>query len=243
MNYYNLFRQDFNSLDQSYLTNSLKGVFINSSYESNKSKCNEAYLEHFLYNEDMSLQTTVGRLNEICTSFMLPIKEIEKNALGLCSIKCEDFDVKVEIENTGPFSFNLTDDVYILPPIPCSSIDKERLKINIPFYDNFLRPLVVPRHEIANMYEDMMKQVRKEEVCFNSLLYKTYHEEVHDEMLNLILSGQHFLPSGYIVAKSSHEPPGLNAVTINPFQKFIMVITKPLSLPFFNYAKFIDDLL
>lgn len=237
MTYCSSFRSDFDHFEQVNLTHILKGVFINSAYESNKIKCNEAYLENVLYNEDMSLQTTVGRLHEMCSSFMLPIKEVEKNALGLCSIKCEDFDVKVEVENVGPFSFNLADDVFILPPMPCTSIDKERLKINVAFQGTFLKPLIVPKHEIANIYDDMLHFEQRKNECFTSMLYKTYGDEIHIEMINLVSLGYNFLPTGYVVAKSSHEPPSLNAVTIHPFEKFIMVLTTPMVVPYFCFAR------
>jgi len=239
MAYYNFLKQEINACHPLHSINHLKGIFINSSYESNKLKCYEAYPDNFLFTEDMSVDNTMGRLKEMCNSFMLPIKEIERNPVGLCNIKCEDFDVKVEIENIGPFSFHLADDVYVLPPLPFESTDNENLKINLS-NKTYLKPLVVPKHEIANIYDDMFNQLKMEECCYASLLYKTYKESIHHEMLKFMLSGYQFIPSGYIVAKSSHEPPNLNAVTIKPFERFIIVTSKPIHVPQFNIQQFFE---
>ena len=242
MTYYNFFTNNNHQTWSLDIKHILKGVFISSSYESNKIKCNEAYLDNFLYTEDMSLETTIGRIKAILGSFMLPIKDIERNLVGLCNIKCEDFNAKVEITNTGPHSFHLSEDVYILPPIPCDNTDLDVLKMNIS-NKVYLKPIIVPKHEIINIYEDMYNlQHCTEDYCFSSLLYKAYKDEIHDDLFRLLLSGYDFNPIGYVVSKSSHEPPSVNAVTIKPNEKCIIVISKPMSTLSFASSRFFAEL-
>jgi hypothetical protein len=226
MPYFKLFQSSSDLLGQQQFADRLKGVFINTSYESSKSRCSEAFVENFLFlGECMDMQTTVARLRDMCSSFMAPIKEVECNHNQLCYIKCEDFDVKVEVENTGPFSFNLTDDVYVLPPIPNQIVDVERLKVDLP-RGTFLKPLLVPRIEIANVYEDVLKSAVDERPSYSSLLFKTF-PDVADELVKLLTSGCQFVPCGYVVSKSSHEPPSINTVKVKPFDKFVMKVVKP----------------
>ena len=238
MTYSNLYSRKSKLIDQPNLTHSLQGLFINSSYESNKLKCNEAYIDNFLYCEDMSMQTTLERLKDIWSCHMLPIREIEKNPLGMCNIKCENFDVKVEVENVGPYSLNITDDIFILPPLPCDIIDTEKLKIDLMTRKTYVKPILVPKQEIANLYDDVCTHNTDKECCASSLLYKAYGKDVHKELVKIFLSGYDISPVGYVVAKSSHEPPSLNAVTIKPFEKFIMTISKPRPVPYFAISNF-----
>jgi hypothetical protein len=46
----------------------------------------------------------------------------------------------------------------------------------------------------------------------------------------MLSSGFYFVPSGYVVSKSGHEPPDLKAVTIKPNHKFVMKVLKPSTL-------------
>lgn len=228
MSYYRFFnsRNDFsNDVD---FTETLKGVFINTSYESNRIKCAEAYVDNFLFNENVDKDTTIVRLKEISSSTMLPIRDIECNKNNLCSIKCEDYDVQIEVENTGPFSFKLDNQVYVLPPIPNKSVDLERLKIEVSPRQTFLKPIIVPKFEIANILEDTIVSLKNHEAVWSSLLFQTYGN-IGEEILQLLASGGQFLPSGYVVSKSSHEPPNLRTVTIEPFEKFVMKVTRPLT--------------
>ncbi len=134
---------------------------------------------------------------------MAPIKEIECNHNQMCFIRCEDFDVKAEVENTGPFSFNLADDVYVLPPIPNQLVDFDRLKVHIG-RQTYLKPLLVPKYEIVNMYEDVAKSSSSSShPTYSSLLFKTF-PNVAEEVVNLLACGLGFVPSGYVVSKSSH---------------------------------------
>ncbi|KAH3796185.1 hypothetical protein DPMN_149752 [Dreissena polymorpha] len=207
----------------------LKGVFINSAYESNKHKCSDAYIEHFLYNDSMDMPSTVSRIKEICSSHMLPIRDIECNANKLYNIKCEDFDSHIEIENTGPYPFSLADEVYVLPPIPNQCIDLERLKMQVSPRFSCYKPILVPKFEIANIYEDIIKSFKNEKT-FSSILFKTF-TSIGNEMAEMIISGCQFTPCGYVLAKSGHEPPNIRSVQIKPFQKFVMKVVKPCTFP------------
>ncbi len=237
MSYFKLFQSELN---QQQFTTKLKGVFINTSYENNKSRCSEAFVENFLYDEaNMDMQTTTARLREICSFFVAPIKEIECNHNQMCFIRCEDFDVKAEVENTGPFSFNLADDVYVLPPIPNQLVDFDRLKVHIG-RQTYLKPLLVPKYEIVNMYEDVAKSSSSSShPTYSSLLFKTF-PNVAEEVVNLLACGLGFVPSGYVVSKSSHEPPGIKAVKIQPFEKFVMKIVKPTTAAMPDMTRFFE---
>lgn len=229
MSYFRLLNDIDSEINQYTLTETLKGVFINAAYESNKCKCVEAYTENFLYSENIDILSTVSRLREICSATMLPIKEIECGPTQLCNIKCEDYDVKVEIENTGPFEFNLADEVYVLPPIPSPALDLDRLKIDISPRSTFLKPIVVPHFEICNILDDAIKSDRDSEQNYESLLFKTFND-IGEPVLEMLSSGFYFVPSGYVVSKSGHEPPDLKAVTIKPNHKFVMKVLKPSTL-------------
>ena len=226
MSYYKLYSGIENF--QNY-TETLRGVFINSAYESNKSKCSEAYLENFLYDENVGKTTTLARLREICSSNWLPIREIECNRNNVCSIKCEDYDDKVEIENTGPFSFQLGHHVYVLPPIPNQAVDLDRLKIEVSPRQTFLKPMLVPDFEIANIYEDAIKSVGDTDSSYSSLLFKTYGD-VSEEIFEMLGSGCQFRPGGYVASKSGHEPPNGKAVEIKPFCKLVMRVARPATV-------------
>ena len=213
VSYFRLLNDFDSEINQYTLTETLKGVFINAAYESNKSKCAEAYTENFLYNENMDMISTISRLREICSSAMLPIKEIECSPTQLCSIKCEDYDTKIEIENNGPFELNLADEVYVLPPIPSSVLDIDRLRVDISPRMTFLKPIVVPHFEICNILDDAVKAQKETEPNFDSLLFKTFND-IGEHLLKMLLSGFYFTPSGYVVSKSGLEPPDMKAVSI-----------------------------
>jgi hypothetical protein len=168
---------------------------------------------------------------------MLPIEAIEQNQTNICNIKCEDYDTKVEIENTGPYSFNLSSEVYLLPPMPNQHIDLERLKIEIAPNRRFLKPILVPRFEIQNMYEDAIKS-KNNETSFSSLLFKTY-QNIEQDFFNILLSGGQFIPCGYIVSKSVHEPINMKPAKIEPFQKCIIKVFKPLTMQFPDLANLV----
>lgn len=242
MSYFRLINDTDKEINQYTLTETLKGVFINAAYESNKSKCAEAYTENFLYSENIDLISTVSRLREILSSTMLPIKEIECSPTQLCSIKCEDYDVKVEIENTGPFEFNLADEVYVIPPIPNSVIDIDRLRIDISPRSSFLKPIIVPHFEICNILDDAVKVQKETEPNYESILFKTFND-IGDHVLEMFLSGLYFAPCGYVVSKSGHEPPDMKAVSIKPNHRFVMKVLKPSTLRMPNFVKLfhIDD--
>lgn len=236
VSYNSLFR-DYCEFDaKTNLTELLHGIFINSSYESNKRKCSEAFLENILIDESVDMLSTVNRLRDIGSCTMLPIKEIESSATGLCSIKCEDFDVKVEVENTGPFPFFLSDDVYVMPPIPNPDVNMDLLKIDISSSQSFLKPLLIPRFEIVNMYEDFMKSYQEDDPKYSSLLFKTFNG-IDQEIQKLFLSGCQFTPVGYVVAKSGHEPPSIRPVKIEPHHKFVLKIVKPNIVPWPDFIK------
>lgn len=214
-------------------TETLKGVFISTAFESNKLKCSEAYVENFLYSDAMDMQTTAARLKEINSSTMLPIKEIECNPNHLCNIKCEDYDVKVEVTNTGPYSFAQGDEVFVLPPIPNQAVDIERLRINLSPTRTFLTPITVPPFEIANITDDLLNWYKNGDeriASYSSLLFKTYRD-IGRSLLELFVSGCWFVPSGYVIATCKHEPPDCKAVKISPFQKFVLKTFKPMTIP------------
>lgn len=224
----------YDDLNKNYdYTETLKGVFISTAYESNKCKCSEAYVENFLYNETMDLQTTIGRLRDINSSNILPIKEIECNPNHLCNIKCEDYDVKVEVTNTGPYSLSQGDQVFVLPPIPNQTIGIERLKINLSPTRTYLSPITIPPFEIANITDDLLnwyKNGNERTISYSSLLFKTYND-IGKYLLEFFVSGCWFSPSGYVVATCKHEPPDCKPVEIKPFQKFVLKTFKPMMIP------------
>lgn len=226
MSFYKFCRSQNDFSNDVNFTEMLQGVFINTAYESNRIKCAEAYIENFLFSENIGKDITMVRLKEICSCTMLPIRDIDCNKTNLCSIKCEDYDTQIEIENTGPFSLKLDNQIYVLPPIPNKSIDSERLKIDLQ-RKTFLKPIIVPRFEIVNIFDDVLISKKRHNPAWSSLLFKTFGD-VGDDILEIVLSGGQFLPSGYVVSKSSHEPPNLRTVTIEPFEKFVMKVTKPL---------------
>ena len=226
--------------DRTNMSELLQGVFVNSSFESNKSKCAEAFVENMFFDECMDMQTTVNRLRDMCTSTFLPIQEIECNATGLCSLKCENFDVKVEVENTGPFPFLISDDVYVLPPLPNPDINTDRLRIDLAHKQSFLKPMLVPRFEVVNIYEDFMKSFQDDDPSYSSILFKTF-PGIDQEMQHLFLSGCQFIPVGYVVSKSGHEPPSIRSVKIEPFNKFVLKIGKPCVVPWPDFIKIFDN--
>lgn len=239
MSYYRLLQNDL--VNEFNLTETLKGVFINTAYESNRYKCAEAYLENFLYDENVDKDTTVARLRDLCHSRMLPIREIESNRNNLCSIKCEDYDVQVEIQNTGPFSFQLDNEVFVLPPIPNKSLDFERLKIDVSPRQTFIKPIVVPKFEIANIINDVFQTLTKTERVWSSMLFQTYGD-IGEDLFKIFLAGGQFLPSGYVVSKSAHEPPNMRTVTIEPFEKFVMKTCRPYSASFLDMFSLIGSI-
>ena len=240
MSYYRSYYGNERDLFSRYdITKELKGVFINSAYETNKPKCIEAYMDNFLYNDNLDAENTMARLKEICSSHMLPIKAIEQNQTNICNIKCEDYDTKVEIENTGPYSFNLSSEVFVLPPMSNQHIDLERLKIEIAPNRRFLKPILVPRFEIQNMYEDAIKSheshMKKDEVSFSSLLFKTY-KNIEKDFVSILLSGGQFIPCGYVVSKSIHEPINMKPAKVEPFQKCIIKVFRPSTMQFPDFV-------
>ena len=229
MSYYKTFNgfDDFQN-HQNY-TESLRGVFISSAYESNKSKCSEAYFENFLFDTCVGKETTMARLKDICSATWLPIREVESNLNKQCNIKCEEFDDKVEIENTGPFSFQLGHPIYVFPPIPNPVVDLDRLKIELSSRQTFFKPMLVPKFEIANILDDTLKKESDSEPSYSSLLFKTYGD-VTDDLFEIFASGYQFTPSGYVASKSGHEPPNGKAVEIKSFEKLVMKVVRPTTM-------------
>ena len=229
MSYYKIFSGLDDFQNQHNYTQTLRGVFISSDYESNKSKCSEAFLENFLFDTCVGKEVTMARLKDICSSTWLPIREVECNLSKQFSIKCEEFDDKVEIENTGPFSFQLGHPIYVLPPVPNPVVDLDRLKIEISHQQTFLKPMLVPRFEIANLFEDALKSSNDTESSYSSLLFKTYGD-VAEELFEMLASGCQFVPSGYVASKSGHEPPNGKAVEIKSFSKLVMKVVRPTTM-------------
>ncbi len=119
--------------------------------------------------------------------------------------------------------------MYVLPPIPNPLVDIDRLKVHLGQNRcSFLKPILVPKNEIVNMYEDVAKSLSSSSnrPTYSSLLFKTF-PDVAEEVANLLSSGCQFVPSGYVVSKSSHEPPGIKTVKVHPFEKFVMKVVKP----------------
>ncbi len=144
-------------------------------------------------------------------------------------IRCEDFDVKAEVENTVR-----TRSTWRTTCTSCSHskpTGRHRPTQSTSRTDrcSFLKPILVPKNEIVNMYEDVAKSLSSSSSnrpTYSSLLFKTF-PDVAEEVANLLSSGCQFVPSGYVVSKSSHEPPGIKTVKVHPFEKFVMKVVKP----------------
>ena len=111
--------------------------------------------------------------------------------------------------------------------------------MNLTSKQSFLKPVLVPRYEIVNLYEDFMKSLQEEDSNYSSLLFKTF-KNIDQELQRLFLSGCQFVPVGYVVSKSGHEPPSIRPVKIEPFHKFVLKVGKPNVIPWPDFIKMFD---